>query len=78
MRCRSTSPISGFRHLCGLTFYVPAVLLLVFIAAGQITFASENRSTPIRVLLLVRRPCWSAGISICGVAWATNTRCTWR
>jgi hypothetical protein len=40
-------------HFCGLTFYVPAVLLLLFIAAGQITFASENRSTPIRVLLLV-------------------------
>src|SRR5437870_11805813 len=40
-------------HLCGLTFYIPAVLLLLFIAAGQITFASENRSTPIRVLLLV-------------------------
>jgi len=40
-------------HLCGLTFYVPAVLLLLFVAAGQITFASENRSTPIRVLLLV-------------------------
>jgi hypothetical protein len=40
-------------HLCGLTFYIPAVLLLLFVAAGQITFASENRSTPIRVLLLV-------------------------
>jgi hypothetical protein len=40
-------------HLCGLSFYVPAVLLLLFIAAGQITFASENRSTPIRWLLLV-------------------------
>jgi len=40
-------------HLCALTFYIPAILLLLFIAAGQITFASENRSTPIRVLLLV-------------------------
>lgn len=40
-------------HLCGLSFYIPAVLLLLFIAAGQITFASENRSTPIRWLLLV-------------------------
>jgi len=39
-------------HLCGVSFYVPAVLLLLFIAAGQITFASENRSTPIRILLL--------------------------
>jgi hypothetical protein len=40
-------------HICGVSFYVPAVLLLLFVAAGQITFASENRSTPIRVLLLV-------------------------
>jgi hypothetical protein len=40
-------------HLCGLSFYVPTVLLLLFIAAGQITFASENRSTPIRVILLM-------------------------
>jgi hypothetical protein len=39
-------------HLAGLTFYIPVVLMLLFIAAGQITFASENRSTPIRVLLL--------------------------
>jgi hypothetical protein len=39
-------------HLCGLSFYVPAVLLMIFVAAGQITFASENRSTPIRVILL--------------------------
>jgi hypothetical protein len=40
-------------HVCGLSFYFPAVLLLLLIAAGQITFASENRSTPIRWLLLV-------------------------
>ncbi len=40
-------------HFCGLTFYIPAILLLLFVAAGQITFASENRSTPIRILLLV-------------------------
>lgn len=40
-------------NLCGLTFYVPAALLLLLIAAGQITFASENRSTPIRAALLI-------------------------
>lgn len=49
----SDQPDFWIAHLCGLSFYIPAVLLLLFVAAGQITFASENRSTPIRVLLLV-------------------------
>ncbi|MEX2175695.1 MAG: hypothetical protein WD872_15125 [Pirellulaceae bacterium] len=40
-------------NLCGLSFYIPAALLLLMISAGQITFASENRSTPIRIVLLV-------------------------
>jgi hypothetical protein len=47
-------------HLCGLTFYIPVLLLLLFIAAGQITFASENRSTPLRVLLLVPHALFAA------------------
>jgi ABC-type transport system involved in multi-copper enzyme maturation permease subunit len=40
-------------NLCVLSFYVPLALLFLLIAAGQITFASENRSTPIRAVLLV-------------------------
>jgi hypothetical protein len=36
-----------------LTFYVPSAILLLLIAAGQVTFASENRSTRVRVVLLV-------------------------
>jgi hypothetical protein len=40
-------------NLCFLTFYVPVLMLLLQIGAGQITFASENRSGPIRVMLLV-------------------------
>jgi len=40
-------------NLCGVSFYVPVAVLLFMIAAGQITFASENRSTPIRAVLLV-------------------------
>ncbi|MCI0359447.1 MAG: ABC transporter permease, partial [Planctomycetaceae bacterium] len=40
-------------NLCGVSFYVPAALLLFMIASGQITFASENRSTSIRAVLLV-------------------------
>lgn len=39
-------------NACLLSFYVPAVALCLFLAAGQITFASENRSTPIRVVLM--------------------------
>ncbi|QDU25717.1 hypothetical protein ETAA8_07870 [Anatilimnocola aggregata] len=36
-----------------ITFYVPVALLFVLIAAGQVTFASENRSTGVRVVLMV-------------------------
>jgi hypothetical protein len=50
-------------HLCALSFYVPAIVLLVFIAGGQITFASENRSTPIRAVLAV--------VPLVGLGWVT-------
>src|SRR5262245_19498007 len=40
-------------NLCILTFYLPAVALCLFVAAGQITFATENRSTPIRAVLMI-------------------------
>ena len=39
-------------NACGFSFYLPVVILFLFIAAGQITFASENRSTSIRAVLL--------------------------
>ena len=39
-------------HICLLSFYTPLATLLLFIAGGQITFASENRSTPIRAVLI--------------------------
>lgn len=39
-------------NLCVLSFYVPLALLFLLIAAGQVTFASENRSTPIRAVLM--------------------------
>jgi len=48
-------------NVCIVSFYVPLAVLLIYVAAGQITFASENRSTPIRLVLLVPRPCSSAG-----------------
>ncbi len=40
-------------NLCILSFYVPLVVLFLLVAAGQVTFASENRSTPIRAVLLI-------------------------
>jgi hypothetical protein len=40
-------------NICVLSFYVPLAVLFLLIAAGQVTFASENRSTPIRAVLMV-------------------------
>ena len=40
-------------NVCVLSFYLPLALLFLLVAAGQVTFASENRSTPIRAVLLV-------------------------
>jgi hypothetical protein len=40
-------------NVCIFSFYVPLAVLFLLIAAGQVTFASENRSTPIRAVLLV-------------------------
>jgi len=38
-----------------LSFYVSFVALFLLIAAGQLTFASENRSTKIRIVLVVQQ-----------------------
>jgi hypothetical protein len=48
-----TEPVFWLTNLCILSFAVPIGLLCYRIAAGQITFASENRSTPIRVVLMM-------------------------
>jgi hypothetical protein len=42
-----------FANLCVLSFYLVTAALLLLIGAGQITFASENRSGPIRVMLVL-------------------------
>lgn len=47
------TPLWWMSNLAVLTFYVPTALLFILIAAGQVTFASENRSTGVRVMLLV-------------------------
>jgi hypothetical protein len=42
-------------HLCLLSFYATIVVLLFLAAAAQINFASENRSTALRVVMLVQQ-----------------------
>ena len=46
-------PAYWMANVAGFTFETALVVLFILIAAGQITFASENRSTSIRILLLV-------------------------
>jgi ABC-type transport system involved in multi-copper enzyme maturation permease subunit len=40
-------------NLAVIMFYIPIALLFILIAAGQVTFASENRSTGVRIVLMV-------------------------
>lgn len=44
-------PAWWMANVAGFTFEVALVILFILIAAGQITFASENRSTSIRIML---------------------------
>lgn len=46
-------PAWWMANVAGFTFEVGFVILFILIAAGQITFASENRSTSIRIMLVV-------------------------
>ena len=45
---------SGLTVLVVATFYVTFFALAYFAAAGMISFASENRSTPLRICMLVQ------------------------
>jgi hypothetical protein len=51
---------SGFwiTNLAWATFYVTTFALAFFAAAGLISFASENRSTPLRLIMLVQQAAW--------------------
>jgi hypothetical protein len=42
-------------NLCMLTLYVTSFALAFFAAAGMITFPSENRSTPLRICMLLQQ-----------------------
>lgn len=46
-------------NLVMLTFYLSFVVLFIYAAAGQITFASENRTTRLRVVMLVQQLLWT-------------------
>jgi hypothetical protein len=48
------------------TFYGTTFALAFYAAAGMITFSSENRSTPLRVCMLVQQAAWCGWI---GLAW---------
>ena len=48
------------------TFYVTFFALAFFAAAGMITFTSQNRSTPLRICMLVQQAAWIGWMS---VAW---------
>jgi hypothetical protein len=48
------------------TFYTTSFALAFFAAAGMITFASENRSTPLRICMLVQQAAW---VGWMGFAW---------
>lgn len=52
-------------QLALLTFYVSFVVLLLFAAASQISFASDNRSTNLRVVMLGQQLLW--------IGWMTYT-----
>jgi hypothetical protein len=40
------------------TFYVTTFALMFFAAAGMISFATENRSTPLRICMLAQQAAW--------------------
>jgi hypothetical protein len=45
-------------HVAILTFYVSFVALLLYAAAAQISFASDNRSTVLRIIMLIQQLLW--------------------
>jgi hypothetical protein len=51
------------------TFYGTTFALAFFAAAGMITFSSENRSTPLRICMLVQQAAWVGWI---GFAWVSD------
>jgi hypothetical protein len=49
-------------NVCAGVFYLSVLVMLVLATASQITFASENRSTRIRVVMLVQQLIWTGSM----------------
>ncbi|HAA70932.1 MAG TPA: hypothetical protein DCE55_17470 [Planctomycetaceae bacterium] len=49
-------------NVCAGAFYLSVLVMLVLATASQITFASENRSTRIRVVMLVQQLVWTGSM----------------
>ena len=45
-------------HVAVFSFYVSVVVLLILTAAAQISFASDNRSTKLRAVMLIQQALW--------------------
>ena len=45
-------------HLAVISFFVSFMVLLVLAAASQISFASDNRSTKLRIVMLIQQALW--------------------
>ena len=45
-------------HVAVMSFFVSCMVLLVLAAASQISFASDNRSTKLRVLMMIQQGLW--------------------
>ena len=55
--------------MAAFTAWLTTFALAFFAAAGMITFASENRSTPLRIVMLVQQACW---IGWMGAIWVVE------
>jgi hypothetical protein len=55
--------------LAAFSAWATTFALAFFAAAGMITFSSENRSTPLRIVMIVQQACW---IGWMGVPWMTE------
>jgi hypothetical protein len=60
--------------LAWFTAYGTTFALLFFASAGMITFNSENRSTPLRIAMLVQQACWVGWMGFIWVMEGANDR----
>ncbi|MEE3372832.1 MAG: hypothetical protein VX346_26090 [Planctomycetota bacterium] len=49
-------------NVCAGVFYLSVLMMLILATASQITFESENRSTRIRVVMVIQQLIWTGGV----------------